>query len=65
MWGVHVDYIMSTLGLICVMWQAYLLRAYDNNVKWIFTIEFADIVDYSMLIWGIYTDILVSYLYMK
>ena len=31
--GLHVDYIISTVRHTHMMWQAYLIRAYTNNVK--------------------------------
>ena len=33
MWGMHVDYITSATGHTYMVWQAYLFKAYANNVN--------------------------------
>ena len=63
--GLHVEYITSALGPICVMWQAYLFREYANNVKCMYNSACGDSVDRSEFIWGLYTDIVTWYLHMN
>ena len=41
------------------------LGAYANNVKYIYSSVAGHIIVSSVLIWGIYFDLLVSYLYMN
>ena len=41
------------------------LGAYVNNVRCMFTSAGGDIVDCIEVIWGMYTDIVLSYVHMK
>ena len=65
MWGLHVDHIIFAVGHTCLMWQAYFLGTYANNVEWKYTSTCGHIVDCSEFIWGIYTDIVVWCLHMS
>ena len=45
MWGLHVDYITGAVEHAYTMWQAYMFRAYANNVKCMYISACGHIVD--------------------
>ena len=65
MMGPHVVYLIRAVKHICVIWQAYLLGTYANNVKFMYTTICRDIFDCGELIWGICTGVVVWYMHMK
>ena len=65
MLNLYVEYSSNVVGHTCSMWQAYLLRAYVNNVKCMYTRDCGDILYYIEFIWGMYADISASYVYIS
>ena len=63
--GLNEGLSWSAVGHICAVRQAYLSGEYANNVKGMYTSAFGHNFDYSELIWGIYTDMVASYLHIS
>ena len=47
MFGLHVEYSINVVGHIYEMWQAYLFRAYKNNVECMYSSALGCTVDCS------------------
>ena len=65
MWGLHVEDIIKAMEHVFVIWQAYLFKAYANNVKCTNTSVCGNIIRCDELMWGIYTNIVVWHLHMN
>ena len=63
--SLYLDYSSNVVEHTYTMWKAYLFGASVSDVKCMFTSAFSDTVYCTEFIWGIYTDIVVSYVPMK
>ena len=45
MWGLYLGYSNNTVQHTYVSWQGYLFGTYDNNVKSMYTSDFAHNID--------------------
>ena len=61
-----MDYIRNSVGCLCAMWQAFLLKGICQKfVMYIYTSAPGHIIDCTEIILGVFNDIVVPRLCMK